>query len=531
MSRLDFDVLLVGSGLAGLSTALHLPAGARVGLLTKTSLQDGASYWAQGGIAAALAEGDTPQAHAGDTLEAGAGLCDPVAVQALVRGARDAVEWLRELGTAFSLTESGELHLTREGGHGTRRIAHAQDATGAAIQGALGRELQRHPHIRLLERRLMVDLLVDPASRRCLGLYALNLDSGQVELLTAGATVLASGGYGNAYLYTTNPDTASGDGVAAAWRAGCSLANMEFMQFHPTCLYHPRARGVLVSEAVRGEGGRLRLPAAGGGRPLMDGVHPRGDLAPRDVVARAMDAEMKRGGWEHLCLDISHKERDFVLRRFPHLHGRLLGLGIDMAEEPIPVVPAAHYGCGGVRTDLHARTDLHGLYAVGETACSGVHGANRLASNSLLECAVFGAAAAADIAARGDLDPPGPDLPPWDASRVREPEESVLLRHNWQELRRCMWSYVGIVRSDERLERAWRRVCLMGEEVQGFYARFQVSRDLLELRNLVLVAALIVRSAQRRRESRGLHHNRDLPQSLPQALPSVLAPEEDPLPF
>ena len=517
-----FDVLIVGSGLAGLSAALHLAPTHRVAVLTKGALGDGASGWAQGGIAAVLAEGDTFDAHVHDTLVAGAGLCDEAATRLVVEHAPESIAWLQQLGVPFS-REDGHLHLTREGGHSARRIVHVTDATGAAVQRTLIERVRQTPNITLLEHHTLVDLITGRKlgleQNRCLGLYALDEATGQVLTFRAPTTLLTTGGAGKVYLYTTNPDTATGDGIAAAWRAGCRVANMEFIQFHPTCLYHPHAKSFLISEAVRGEGGQLKLPD---GTRFMPQHDARAELAPRDVVARAIDFEMKKHGLDCVYLDITHQPLAFILEHFPNIHARCLELGIDISKQPIPVVPAAHYTCGGVRTDLAGRTDLPGLYAVGETTCTGLHGANRLASNSLVECMVFARAAAQDIEKTPGSLPPA--LPDWDESRVTDADEAVVISHNWDELRRFMWDYVGIVRTNKRLERAAHRIALLQGEIQEFYAQFHVTRDLLELRNLVQVADLIVRSAQARLESRGLHFSRDYPDLLPQARNTVLTP-------
>lgn len=523
-----FDVLIVGSGLAGLSTALLLPDHLRVAVLTKRTIEDGSSGWAQGGIAAVLSEDDSFDAHVDDTFVAGAGLCDPEATRFTVENAPEAIAWLREMGTQFTLHD-GELHLTREGGHSHRRIVHAADATGAAVQHTLIERVQQAPNVQVYETHNLVDLILSDKHasqallpRRCLGAYALNEATDQVEAFVAPHTVLCTGGAGKVYLYTSNPDTATGDGIAAAWRAGCRVANMEFIQFHPTCLYHPKAKTYLITEAVRGEGGLLKLPAHLGGHRFMPDHDPRAELAPRDVVARAIDFEMKKHGIDCVYLDISHQPAAFLHEHFPNILARCAELGIDITREPIPVVPAAHYTCGGVVTDLNARTDLPGLYVVGEASYTGLHGANRLASNSLLECMVFAKAAVRDMAAQ----PPAaiPAIRPWDDSRVIDADEHVVISHNWDELRRFMWDYVGIVRTDKRLERAAHRIALLRAEIHEFYSRFHVSRDLLELRNLVEVADLIVRCAQARKESRGLHFSRDHPGLLPQARPTVLTP-------
>ena len=519
-----FDVLIIGSGLAGQSLALRLADTRRVALVTKKALEDSASAWAQGGIAAVLDPADSVESHIEDTFTAGAGLCDPEATRFVVENGRKAIEWLIARGVPFTGDESPlGFHLTREGGHGQRRIIHAADATGTAVQETLTAQVKAHPSITVLERHIAVDLIsaakLGLPRNRCLGAYVLDIDHDRVLTLGASHTALATGGAGKVYLYTTNPDTATGDGMAMAWRAGCRMANMEFIQFHPTCLYHPHAKSFLISEALRGEGGLLRLPD---GTRFMPSHDSRAELAPRDIVARAIDFEMKKHGLDCVFLDMTHKSPEFLKDHFPTIFARCLELGIDMTREPIPVVPSAHFSCGGVVTDLAARTDLPGLYAVGETAFTGLHGANRLASNSLLECVVFAAAAADDILATPVA--PLPHLPPWDESRVRDADEEIVISHNWAELRRFMWDYVGIVRTNKRLERALHRIRLLEKEIEEYYANYRVGNDLIELRNLVLTAHLIVKSAQRRHESRGLHFSRDYPETLPRALDTVLHP-------
>jgi L-aspartate oxidase len=529
-SSLHFDVLIVGSGLAGLSAALLLSQQYRVAILTKRAVREGSSGWAQGGIAAVWDKDDSFAAHVDDTLIAGAGLCDLKATQFVVENAPQSIAWLQKLGVPFSeeAGHAGQLHLTREGGHSARRIVHVTDATGAAVQQTLIEKVKASANVTLFEHHTLVDLITttklgQAGPNRCVGLYALDDDTDEVLTFQAPHTILATGGAGKVYLYTTNPDTATGDGIAAAWRAGCQVQNMEFIQFHPTCLFHPHAKSFLITEAVRGEGGRLLLPT---GERFMPRHDPRAELAPRDVVARAIDFEMKKGGFDCVYLDISHQPLSFIQEHFPNIYARCLELGIDMAKQPIPVVPAAHYTCGGVVTDLDARTDVEGLYAVGETACTGLHGANRLASNSLVECMVFARSATALIAselASGSSEAPRL-LPAWDDSRVTDADESVVISHNWDELRRFMWDYVGIVRTNKRLERAAHRIALLQDEIAEFYAHFHVTRDLLELRNLVQVADLIVKSAQARHESRGLHFSRDYPGMLDAAVPTTLTP-------
>ncbi len=522
---LRFDTLIIGSGLAGLSLALKLADRQKVAVITKKSLLDGASAWAQGGIAAVLSSEDSLEEHIRDTLIAGAGLCDPKTTRFVVEHGAPAIDWLIAQGVPFtrdSGTDSG-YHLTREGGHSHRRIIHAADATGQAVQDTIAARARVHPNITLLERYIAIDLITGSKlgqdENRAYGAYALNSLSGEVITIEAQNTVLATGGAGKVYLYTTNPDTATGDGIAMGWRAGCRVSNMEFIQFHPTCLYHPHAKSFLISEAVRGEGGTLKLPD---GTRFMPWHDERAELAPRDVVARAIDFEMKKRGLDCVYLDISHQPLEFLQEHFPTIYTRCLALGIDISKQPIPVVPAVHFTCGGLVTDLHGRTDVDGLYAIGETACTGLHGANRLASNSLLECLVFAESASQDILGQSPVKIP--TLPQWDESQVTDADETVVISHNWDELRRFMWDYVGIVRTTKRLQRAQHRIKLLHEEINEYYSNFHVSADLLELRNLVLTADLIVQSALLRHESRGLHFSKDYPQMLPEAIPTVLTP-------
>ncbi|CAK0761427.1 L-aspartate oxidase [Gammaproteobacteria bacterium] len=512
----DTDVLILGGGLAGLTVALHLADRLQVAIVSKRDLEEGASLHAQGGIAAVLDEQDSIDLHVQDTLIAGAGLCKPEVVQFAAQGAASAIDWLVANGVPFTRERSADgredFHLTREGGHSQRRVVHAADATGRAVISTLLDRASQHPNITLYPNHMAVELITGSWLRRstgrCLGAYLLEQESGQVKALGARFVVLATGGAGKVYLYTSNPDVATGDGIALGWRAGCRVANLEFIQFHPTCLYHPRAKSFLISEAVRGEGGRLLLPD---GTPFMQQFDPRGELAPRDIVARAIDHEMKRLGADCVYLDISHKGSEFVLQHFPNIYSRCLEYGFDMTRDPLPVVPAAHYINGGIVTDLRGRTDVEGLYAVGETTYTGLHGANRMASNSLLECLVFGRSAANDIIENFSKAPdPGP-LPPWDESRSTDSDEQVVVSHNWDEVRRFMWDYVGIVRTDKRLQRAQNRVDLLTQEITQYYRNFRVTVDLLELRNLVLLADLIIRSARSRCESRGLHYTLDYP--------------------
>jgi L-aspartate oxidase len=523
----QFDVLIIGSGLAGLTTALKIAAEKKVCLVSKRKINDTSSSWAQGGIAAVLRDDDSIEAHIQDTLNAGAGLCDQEITREVASHAKETVEWLIAQGVPFTREQDDSgYHLTREGGHSHRRIIHAADATGHAVQVTLADQVLNHPNITVLEDHIAVDLITsrklgidNEETPSCLGAYVLNNKTGKVVTIGAQNTVLATGGAGKVYLYTTNPDVSTGDGVAMAWRVGCRVANMEFIQFHPTCLFHPKAKSFLITEAVRGEGGILKLPD---GSRFMQQHDERAELAPRDVVARAMDFEMKKRGLDCVYLDISHKPADFVISHFPTIYRRCMELGIDITKEAIPVVPAAHYSCGGVMTDHNGQTDLNNLYAIGETACTGLHGANRLASNSLLECMVFGQAAAKAILAQQNK--PIVQLPCWDESRVTDADEEVIITHNWNELRRTMWNYVGIVRTNKRLTRAMHRIQMLRNEVDEFYSNFRISNNLIELRNLLQVAELIVRSAMERHESRGLHYSKEYPNLADIAVPTVLEP-------
>jgi len=531
-SPISTDVLIIGCGAAGLSLALRLADTAHVVALAKGPLQEGSTYYAQGGVSAVLDADDSIESHWQDTLIAGAGLCHPEAVRFTVEHGRPVIEWLSEQGVPFTMEANAEggadYHLHREGGHSHRRIAHAADATGRAIQSTLEQRAGQHPRIALHDHYSVVDLIAGRklglGGNRCLGAYALNRQTGRVEVIAARFVVLATGGASRVYLYSSNPDGSTGDGIAMAWRAGCRVANMEFMQFHPTCLYHPQAKNFLISEAVRGEGGYLLLPD---GTRFMRDFDARMELAPRDIVARAIDHEMKRLGAECVYLDISHKPAEFIRSHFPNIYAKCLEYGFDMTRQPIPVVPAAHYTCGGVMSDLLARTDVEGLYAVGEVAFTGLHGANRMASNSLLECLVFAAAAAEDIRPRLASAPVPPPLPAWDESRVTDSDEEVVVSHNWAELRQFMWDYVGIVRTDKRLQRAQHRAELLLREIEEYYGNFRVSNNLIELRNLALVADLIIRSALERKESRGLHYTLDYPKASDATAPrdTILVPD------
>ncbi|EIJ2797654.1 L-aspartate oxidase [Escherichia coli] len=524
------DVLIIGSGAAGLSLALRLADQHQVIVLSKGPVTEGSTFYAQGGIAAVFDETDSIDSHVEDTLIAGGGICDRHAVEFVASNARSCVQWLIDQGVLFDthIQPNGaeSYHLTREGGHSHRRILHAADATGREVETTLVSKALNHPNICVLERSNAVDLIVSdkiglPGTRRVVGAWVWNRNKETVETCHAKAVVLATGGASKVYQYTTNPDISSGDGIAMAWRAGCRVANLEFNQFHPTALYHPQARNFLLTEALRGEGAYLKRPD---GTRFMPDFDERGELAPRDIVARAIDHEMKRLGADCMFLDISHKPADFIRQHFPMIYEKLLGLGIDLTQEPVPIVPAAHYTCGGVMVDDHGRTDVEGLYAIGEVSYTGLHGANRMASNSLLECLVYGWSAAEDITRRMPDAHGVSTLPPWDESRVENPDERVVIQHNWHELRLFMWDYVGIVRTTKRLERALRRITMLQQEIDEYYAHFRVSNNLLELRNLVQVAELIVRCAMMRKESRGLHFTLDYPELLTHSGPSILSP-------
>ncbi|MDK9605267.1 L-aspartate oxidase [Lelliottia wanjuensis] len=528
--ELHCDVLIIGSGAAGLSLALRLASHQKVIVLSKGPMSEGSTFYAQGGIAAVFDETDSIASHVEDTLIAGAGIVDEHAAEFVASNARHCVQWLIDQGVLFDthVQPNGEegYHLTREGGHSHRRILHAADATGKEVENTLVSKACNHPNIQVLERSNAVDLIISdkiglPGTRRVVGAWVWNRNKEKVETCRAKSVVLATGGASKVYQYTTNPDISSGDGIAMAWRAGCRVANLEFNQFHPTALFHPQARNFLLTEALRGEGAHLKRPD---GTRFMPDFDERGELAPRDIVARAIDHEMKRLGVDCMYLDISHKPADFVRQHFPTIYEKLLGLGIDLTKEPVPIVPAAHYTCGGVMVDDHGRTDVDGLYAIGEVSYTGLHGANRMASNSLLECLVYGWSAAEDITKRMPYARQVDQLPAWDESRVDNPDELVVIQHNWHELRLFMWDYVGIVRTTKRLERALRRITMLQQEIDEYYANFRVSNNLLELRNLVQVAELIVRCAMMRQESRGLHYTLDYPDQLAESGPSVLAP-------
>ncbi|MCY3803606.1 MAG: L-aspartate oxidase [Gammaproteobacteria bacterium] len=535
----DFDVLIIGSGAAGLSLALRIDPSMQVAVLSKGSLDAGSTAWAQGGISAVIDEGDSIDQHMADTVDAGVGLCDENAVYHTVVHGKEMIAWLTDLGIKFTREKGADgksyLHLTREGGHTQRRVVHAADATGRAIQNTLIRAVSEKAHIQVFEQHITIDLITTHklpgapgagTKNRCVGAYVLDTGKQRVETFRARHVVLATGGANKVYLYTSNPDGSSGDGIAMAWRAGCRIANMEFMQFHPTCLYHPNAKSYLITESVRGEGGRLLLPD---GSEFMHEFDSRGVLAPRDIVARAIDHKMKKLGIDCVYLDISHKPKKFIQQHFPNVYARCMKLGYDMCREPVPVVPAAHYTCGGVMTDLKGRTDVSHLYAIGETTHTGLHGANRMASNSLLECLVFANATSHEINADNRPEAFDWNIPPWDESRVTEPDEEIVVAHNWDELRRFMWDYVGIVRTTKRLQRAKRRVDLLISEIDEYYSNFRVNGDLIELRNITLVADIIIKSALSRKESRGLHYTLDYPGTNPELehIDTVLDPNTE----
>ena len=520
-----FDVIIVGSGLAGLTVALNVAAEKSVGIITKKKLKDGSSSWAQGGIAAVVDKNDSIEAHLADTINVGSNLSNPDVARAIVKNGQMAVAWLTEKGVSF--TKSGndtkDFHLHKEGGHSRRRVLHAADATGKEIQNTLESQVRNHANISILDNHIAIDIITGTkmafSSNTALGIYALDALNNEIVPIGGSNVVLATGGASKVYTYTSNPDTATGDGIAMGWRAGCTVTNMEFIQFHPTCLYHPKAKSFLISEAFRGEGALLRLP---NGDRFMQKYDSRAELAPRDIVARAIDAEIKKRGIECVFLDITHKSNSFLTAHFPNILSKCSELGINITSDPIPVVPAAHYTCGGLKTDINGKTDLSGLFAVGETAYSGLHGANRLASNSLLECVVMGINVAKVILSqhkRGKID-----LPAWDSSRVISPDEAVVITHNWHELRKFMWDYVGIVRTNKRLTRALNRIHLLKEEIREYYSQYNVTPDFIELRNLVQTAELIVRSAQLRKESRGLHFSADYPNQLAEPKDTNLTP-------
>jgi L-aspartate oxidase len=529
-SAYEYDVLIIGSGAAGLTTALCLNNDISVAVISKTRLSSGSTPWAQGGIAAVLANDDNIESHILDTLNAGGGLCHEDAVRKTVEHGRKSIEWLSQQGVDFTKfsstsTKGSELHLTKEGGHSHRRVVHADDATGLAVSTSLCKRVSEAKNVTIIENRVAIDLITHKKlclpGNRCIGAYVLNRENNHVELFKAKFVIIATGGASKAYLYTSNPDGASGDGIAMAWRSGCRVANMEFNQFHPTCLYHPQAKSFLISEAVRGEGGHLLLP---NGERFMHRFDERAELAPRDIVARAIDHEMKRIGADHLYLNISHKDDEFIKKHFPTIYETCLSYGIDITKEAIPIVPAAHYTCGGIVVDERSRTDVNQLYAIGEASFTGLHGANRMASNSLLECIVYGQAAAEDINRKIDSIPSPPQAPEWDESQVIDSDEDVVISHNWDELRRFMWDYVGIVRTNKRLIRAKHRVDLLHQEILDYYSNYCISNDLLELRNLVTVADLIICSAIQRKESRGLHYTLDYPEKDESAKDTILTP-------
>ncbi len=539
MEDSQYDVLIIGSGAAGLSLALSLPETLRIAILSKETLTEGSTVYAQGGISAVADKNDTIESHIADTLDAGAGLCSEEIVRKVATQGPKALKWLLDAGVPFTKDETIDsngidgLHLTREGGHSKRRVAHAADASGYAIETTLLGRVKQRSNISLFEYHIAVDLITSRKLKLLqrnninLGAYVLNRKTQKISIFKANFTVLATGGASKVYLYTSNPDGASGDGIAMAWRAGCRVSNMEFMQFHPTCLYHPHAKSYLITEAVRGEGGKLLLPD---GTRFMDKHDPRAELAPRDIVARAIDHEMKRLGIDSVFIDISHRSKKFITEHFPNVYATCEKFGYDMSKNPVPVVPAAHYTCGGIVVDNQGQTDVDNLYAIGECSFTGLHGANRMASNSLLECIVYGQFCAEDIIRKMEHKSAIFDIPEWDESRVTDSDERVIINHNWDEVRRFMWDYVGIVRTTKRLERARTRIDMLLQEIDEYYSNFRISSDLLELRNLAEVARLIIRSAQRREESRGLHYTLDYPEANPelQQVNSILDPMRRP---
>ncbi|NRA42519.1 MAG: L-aspartate oxidase [Pseudomonadales bacterium] len=520
----DYDAVIVGTGASGLSLAISLGASLKVAILSKNAAYEGSTFYAQGGIAAVLDDKDTTDSHKQDTMDAGAGLCREEAVAFTVNHAKEAIDWLVDQGVEFdkrSDKHPEDFHLTQEGGHSHRRILHAADATGKAVSSALLKQASSMPNITFFEHHIAVDLIKH--HERCCGIYVLDQQRDEVDTFRAKFVVLATGGASKVYLYSSNPEGNSGDGIAMAWRAGCRVGNMEFNQFHPTCLYHPKAKSFLITEALRGEGALLKLP---NGERFMQRYDERGELAPRDIVARAIDHEMKRMGADHVYLDISHKPALFIQQHFPTIYQRCLALGIDITQEPIPVVPAAHYTCGGIVVNEHGGTDINGLLAIGETTFTGLHGANRMASNSLLECLVYARSSADYILSQIDTIELPESMAHWDGSRVTDSHEDITISHSWHELRRVMWDYVGIVRSDKRLQRALDRISLIRREVNDYYRNYHISADLIELRNLVEVAELIVHSAIQRKESRGLHYTTDYPKPLDEAKDSILSPAD-----
>lgn len=515
------EVLVIGSGSAGLSAALILANKYSVALIGKDNLHESATYYAQGGIAAVIDQNDSAESHIEDTLIAGAGLCNEAVVRHTVTAAKASIEWLISQGMVFTKNENNHgFHLSQEGGHSHRRVLHHDDATGKALESTLIDQVLTHQQIQVFADHTAIDLILSSDQKRCLGAYLLNNQTGKIDTFGAQHIILATGGASKVYLYTTSPHVSSGDGIAMAWRAGCAIANMEFNQFHPTCLYHEKANSFLLSEVIRGEGGHLCLPD---GSRFMDKFDARAELAPRDIVARSIDFEMKRLGVTHLYLDISHQPKAFIQKRFPTIYERCLQLGIDMSREPMPIVPAAHYTCGGILTNIHAQTDIPNLYAIGETACTGLHGANRMASNSLLECIVFAKAAAEHILSQPTQPVSSEVIPLWDESLVRTADECVTISHSWDELRRFMWDYVGIVRTTQRLKKAKKRIQLLNQEIHDYYSRFKVNKNLIELRNLATVASIIIDSALMRKESRGLHYILDYPEKLPIGKDTVLS--------